>query len=131
MPGVSIGRATLDAHTLLFSSLAIICGYQSVVFAVFAKLFAITEGLLPTDARLNKMFRWITLERGSLAGAFAMMVGIALLIAAVFRWAEADFGPLDYASTMRWVVPGVTLTALGFQTVLSSFFMSILGMRRR
>jgi hypothetical protein len=32
---------------------------------------------------------------------------------------------------MRWVIPGVTLTALGFQTVLSSFFFSILGLRRR
>jgi hypothetical protein len=29
------------------------------------------------------------------------------------------------------VVPGVTLAALGFQTILSSFFVSILGMRRR
>ena len=32
---------------------------------------------------------------------------------------------------MRLVVPGVTLTALGFQTVLSSFFISVLAMRRR
>ena len=47
------------------------------------------------------------------------------------EWMQADFGPLDYATTMRLVVPGVTLTALGFQTVLSSFFMSILGMNRR
>jgi hypothetical protein len=29
------------------------------------------------------------------------------------------------------VIPGATLTALGFQTVLCSFFMSILGMKRR
>jgi hypothetical protein len=41
------------------------------------------------------------------------------------------FGDLDYAHTMRLVVPGVTLTALGFQTVLSSFFVSILGLHRR
>ena len=27
--------------------------------------------------------------------------------------------------------PGATLTALGFQTVLSSFFVSVLGMKRR
>jgi hypothetical protein len=32
---------------------------------------------------------------------------------------------------MRWVIPGVTLTTLGFQTVLSGFFLSILGLRRR
>ena len=41
------------------------------------------------------------------------------------------FGNLDYPTTMRWVIPGATLTALGFQTLLSSFFVSILGMRRR
>ena len=29
LPGVSIGELTFDAHTLLFASLAIICGYQS------------------------------------------------------------------------------------------------------
>ena len=63
--------------------------------------------------------------------AAAMLLGVILLLSAVRQWAEAAFGPLDYATTMRWVVPGVTLTALGFQTVLSSFFMSILGMNRR
>jgi hypothetical protein len=30
---------------------------------------------------------------------------------------------------MRVVIPGVTLTTLGFQTILSSFYLSILGMR--
>jgi hypothetical protein len=32
---------------------------------------------------------------------------------------------------MRWVIPGVTLAALGFQTILSGWFVSILGMSRR
>jgi glycosyltransferase involved in cell wall biosynthesis len=131
LPGVRIGGATLDAHTLLFSSLALICGYQSILFAVFAKIFAIRERLLPEDARMTKLFTLVTLERGAMAGLAAMVFGIVLLVVAVLEWMEADFGRLDYASTMRLVVPGVTLTALGFQTVLSSFFMSILGMNRR
>ena len=50
---------------------------------------------------------------------------------AVVQWAEANFGQLDYAHTMGYVVPGSTLTALGFQTILSSFFVSILGMKRK
>ncbi len=131
LPGVTIRGATLDAHTLLFSSLALICGYQSILFAVFAKIFAIRERMLPEDARMASLFRLVTLERGALAGAVAMVLGVALLVAAIVEWARAEFGPLDYASTMRLVVPGVTLTAVGFQTVLSSFFMSILGMNRR
>jgi hypothetical protein len=32
---------------------------------------------------------------------------------------------------MRLAIPGATLTALGLQTVLGSFFGSILGLRRR
>jgi hypothetical protein len=131
LPGVTIGGATLDAHTLLFSSLALICGYQSILFAVFAKIFAIRERLLPEDSRMTKLFQHVTLERGALAGVAAFVLGGVLLAVAVVQWMRADFGRLDYATTMRLVVPGVTLTALGFQTVLSSFFMSILGMNRR
>jgi hypothetical protein len=54
-----------------------------------------------------------------------------LLLAAVNQWRIQNFGQLDYAHTMRFVVPGFTLTALGFQTILSGFFISILGMRRK
>ena len=70
------------------------------------------------------------MERGLLVGVGALVAGLALLGAAVVQWWTVDFGPLDYARTMRWVVPGTTLTALGFQTILSSFFVSILGMKK-
>ena len=40
-------------------------------------------------------------------------------------------GRLDYVETMHWVIPGMMLTLLGFQTILTSFFCSILGMHRR
>lgn len=131
LPAVTIRGATLDAHTLLFASLALICGYQSILFAVFTKVFAITQGLLPKDPRIRRLSTIVSLERGALGGAAGMLLGVVLLLLAVIRWAAGDFGPLDYASTMRLVVPGVTLTALGFQTVLSSFFLSILRMHRR
>jgi hypothetical protein len=47
LPGVRVGTIIFDAHTLLFSSLAILCGYQSLLFALFTKTFAISEGLMP------------------------------------------------------------------------------------
>jgi glycosyltransferase involved in cell wall biosynthesis len=131
MPGMTLKGVTFDAHTLLFASLAILCGYQSVIFAVFTKTFAVTEGLLPEDPRMTRFFKFVTLERGLLASLVVLLTGFSLLIAAVNSWRRVDFGRLDYAQTMRLVVPGATLTALGFQTLLSSFFVSILGMRRR
>jgi hypothetical protein len=131
LPGLTIMGVTFDAHTLLFATLAILCGYQSVLFALFSKTFAISEGLMPEDPRLERFFEVIELERGLLAGSALLLVGILLLIASINQWRLAGFGRLDYAYTMRWVIPGSALTALGFQTILSFFFLSILRMRRR
>lgn len=131
MPGLSFKGVTFDAHTLLFASLALMLGYQSVLFSVFAKVFVISEGLLPEDPKFTRLFTVINLEKGLLTGVISLVIGAAVLLGAVFQWKAANFGPLDYSHTMRWVIPGVTLTALGFQTILSSFFISILGMRRR
>jgi Glycosyl transferase family 2 len=131
LPGVTVAGVTFDAHTLLFSSLAILCGYQAILFAIFAKTFAVNEGLLPEDALYTRFYQLMNLERGLLLALGALLVGVALLIAAVNQWRLAGFGQLQYAHTMRVVVPGVTLTSLGFQTALSSFLVSILGMQRR
>jgi glycosyltransferase involved in cell wall biosynthesis len=131
MPGMTILGVRFDAHTLLFASLAILLGYQSILFAVLTKIFAIGEGLLPEDPRLTRLFRVINLERSILVGFVALGSGIVLLLASVNQWRMHQFGHLDYRQTMRWVIPGVTVTALGFQTILSTFFGSILGMRRR
>jgi glycosyltransferase involved in cell wall biosynthesis len=130
MPGFRFRGVAFDAHTLLFASLAVLIGYQSMLFAIFTKTFAISEGLLPEDPFTTRFFELVNLERGLIVAAAAMLIGVTLLLGAVNQWRLADFGPLDYARTMRLVVPGVTLTAMGFQTVLSSFFVSILGMRR-
>jgi hypothetical protein len=131
MPGLRIGHSTFDAHTLLFASLAILCGYQWILFALFAKTFAVTEGFLPPDRHLERFFEVVNLEKGLVVAALAIVAGGCLLLAAVWQWWLTGFGHLDYARTMRLVVPGATLVALGFQTVFSSFFVSILGMRRK
>jgi len=131
LPGIRIGQITFDAHTLLFSSLFLLCGYQTILFAIFTKTFAIAEGLHPDDPRMDRFFKILDLERGLALGAFAMIIGCGLLVIAILHWAQLHFGHLDYSRTMRLVVPGSTLTALGFQTILSSFFVSILGMKRK
>ena len=131
LPGLTLGGVTFDAHTLLFASLAIMCGYQSIIFAISAKTFAIAEGLLPEDPLTSRFFELMYLERGLTISLLALLIGLILLVAAILKWQATGFGRLDYAHTMRLVIPGATLTALAIQTVFSSFFVSILGMARR
>ena len=125
-----IDGITFDVHTFLYAAIAIIIGYQTVIFAVFTKVFAITEGLLPEDPRLTVMFRHITLETGIIAGTLLFLAGIGLSVYALSFWSATSFGPLDPSRELRLVIPAVTLLALGAQTVLSSFFLSILGLKR-
>jgi len=131
LPGLTIRGATFDAHTLLFSSLFILCGYQSVLFAIFTKTFGVNEGLMPPDRRLDQFYQIVNLERSLLAALFALLIGVVLLLIAVDQWRLTGFGRLDYSRIMRLVVPGATLSALAFQTVLSSFFVSVLGMHKK
>jgi voltage-gated potassium channel Kch len=46
-------------------------------------------------------------------------------------WSSEQYRTLDYSRTMRWMIPGALLLVLGAQAILSSFFLSILGLKRR
>lgn len=131
LPGLRLGGLHFDVHTLLFASLGILCGCQSILFSILAKTFATNEGLLPRDERLDRFYRIVDLERGIAISAAAFVVGIGLLLAAIDQWRLAGWGDLEYPRTLRLVIPGATLVALSFQTMLSGFFASMLGMKRR
>jgi uncharacterized membrane protein YphA (DoxX/SURF4 family) len=126
-----IGAVTFDVHTLVYAAAFVLLGFQSIAFAVFTKLFAISEGLLPPDATLDKLFRYITLEVGLLVGAMLLLVGLGTSVYAVGFWGSKHFGMLDYPHTMRMVIPAALLLILGAQTIFASFFLSVLGLRRR
>jgi len=120
-----------DVHTLLYAAIAIVVGFQTVVFAVFTKVFAISENLLPEDPRLTKLFKYITLETGVVAAGLLLAVGIAMSAYALQIWSVRSFGSLNPSETLRTVIPAVTFICLGFQVLFSSFFLSVLGLKRR
>jgi glycosyltransferase involved in cell wall biosynthesis len=125
-----VDGVTLDVHTLLYAAMAIVVGYQTVIFAVFTKVFAITEGLLPEDPRLTLLFRHVKLETGLIAGSLLFTGGMAMSVYALSSWSATSFGPLSPSVTLRLVIPAAILITLGLQTILSSFFLSILGLKR-
>jgi len=60
-----------------------------------------------------------------------LVVGIGFTLYSVVNWGSQDFGALHTRDAIRVVVPGATALVLGFQLILSSFFLSILGLGRR
>jgi hypothetical protein len=132
MPGPRVvGTVTFDVQTLLFAAMAMVVGYQAVIFAIFTKVFAISEGLLPEDPRLNRMFQYVTLETGLIAGGVLTLGGIIGCLLALSEWGSRSYGPLNITQSSRLVIPALTALTLGVQTMFSAFFLSILGLRRR
>ena len=127
----TVGNVTFDVHTLVYAAAFVLLGFQATAFAVFTKIFAISEGLLPPDPALDRLFRYVTLEVGLGVGGLLTMVGLAASVYAVSSWGAQHFGMLDYSRTMRIVIPAALSLTLGVQTIFASFFLSVLGLRRR
>ena len=126
----TIGTVTFDVHTLLYAAAAISIGYQSIAFGFFTKIFAIQEGLMPKDPRLDRVFRYVTLEVGLSVGATLVLVGLAGVAWALSDLGARSFGVLQSTPTLRVIISASLALTLGFQIVLSSFFLSVLGLRR-
>jgi len=132
LPGArTVGGIAFDVNTMLYGAAAVSLGFQSVLFAVFTKIYGVTEGILPEDPRLDRLFRYLTLESGLVLGIVLVLAGLVGSIWAVGSWGTASFGELDPKQSLRLVIPSVLALTVGFQVILSSFFLSVLGLSRR
>jgi glycosyltransferase involved in cell wall biosynthesis len=128
---LTIGKVTFDVDTLLFSAMLVLIGFQSVNFAAFTEEFAVMEGFRPDDPHMTRLFRLVTLKTGLLFGAALFLTGIGMWIAGLHYWSTMHFGSLNPAKALRIAIPGIVCSTLGVQVVLSSFFRSVLDMKRR
>ncbi|MEO1402918.1 MAG: glycosyltransferase family 2 protein, partial [Cyanobacteria bacterium J06635_1] len=119
---ISGPRGIFDIHTLLFSATGIIVGLQSCLFALFTKLFAISEGLLPDRHHLVRRMRALSLEKGLILGSVFWVMGCILTLNTLNLWKGSGFGQLDPTVVMRIAIPAATLLICGSQIILASFF---------
>ncbi len=131
LPGIRIGAASFDAHTLLVGSMLIICGVQAVCLGLLTEKFAVSEKILPPRSCSRPGDGLLHLETGLLFSVGLFALGAAFVAVVFAVWMSAGFGPLDYAHTMRLVVPGVTLCVLGVQFFFVVFLGSVLELRRK
>lgn len=126
IPQVRIFGAALDVHTLLVASLAGLMGWQCIMLAALARIFAAREGMMPPARRLERL----TVEHGLVFGLVMFVIGAVFIAAVIVQWWRLEFGALDYPFTMRLVVPGVTFMAIGFQTAMAALMAGVLRMHR-
>ena len=117
-----------DYHGLLFGAIALILGWNLVLFDVIAKTFSMGAGLARPGKWLARLTEWFTLERGLVIGGLMFVLGAGLEIKIVLDWARAGYGPL---MAVRGIVIGMAAIVLGAQTAFASFLVSLLLIKRR
>jgi len=122
----TLGGIQLDVHTLSYTGAAVVLGVQMVLFAALTRLLGIRNGWLPETAKVRGVLDALTLERCLVAAGLLFTLGIAMSLRAVGLWVSQDFGALDPSFVMRWVIPSVTLMAVGGELALSGFFLEAL-----
>jgi len=127
---LEFNRFTLDVHTLLYSSAFLLVGFQFIIFYGLTKIFAVENELLPKSNRYNKLFRFINLEKGLIFGFVLLIIGLILSYKGLASWQATQFGVLDASTTLRIIIPAITALQLGIQTILFSFFFSVLGLKK-
>src|SRR5437868_1454675 len=125
---VKVMSVTFDYHTLLYSSSAILLGYQSILLFIFAKLMAVETGLHPLRTKFWFLEERRTLERCVTIGVALMLVGVVLGIFAAHQWELTGFGTLRPESTIRFAICSVLFLLLGGQTLLAGFYFGLINL---
>ena len=126
----TLGGVTFDVATLLYAALAVILGVQAIIFSVLTRSFAAGAGLLPPARGRSWVERRFSLARGLVLAGVCVVAGVAISVLALRFWEARSFGDLDPAQSLRLVVPGVTLTAVGAQIGLASFVLDMFRLER-
>jgi hypothetical protein len=127
LPRQVIGGIRFDVGTLLVGSLAIVAGVQAMLLGMLAHAFSKRVGLRPVVRHPRAIPGSAHRLENTLLGAAALaMAGVVLILQAVRMWMSVGYGDLNYAVSMRWLIPGTMLVTLALQVGLSSFLLSLI-----
>ena len=126
-PFLFLGRYW-DIHFVVFASVLCILSYQILNLGIYAHTYAIKQRFLRYDVFTLLLQRHFTLERGLLVGGVLFLIGLGINISIFVEWFGKNFGALY---RIRESVLAMTLLVIGLQTIFSSFFISLLFLKRR
>jgi hypothetical protein len=124
---IHVGGVTFAEHTLVVTTASVSLGFQAIAFWVFAKIVGIESGLLPADARFERLRRRLTVETGVVVGSVLILLGLAGNLYGLVYWSSLGFGQVDWNFLIRLVSGSTAFLVLGFQCIFSSFFIYLLN----
>jgi hypothetical protein len=127
---LTIGDVTFDVDTLVVASALVVAGFQSVLFWIFARVYAGSEGFLPNEPYVQRVLAKLSLERGIVLGSIIGLAGLIGLVFSLTNWQAAKFGQPNFEHDLGLIVPSATALVVSCQLVFGTFFLSLLGIKQ-
>jgi hypothetical protein len=122
---VNIGFRYIDFHTFIGAGSLMYIGLNTLAFAAITRVYAYQHELLPQIPRFYFLFKYITLEKGLIAGILLVASGLLLMARALQL--SSNFAQIGYDNSVRLVYGGSLALVTGVQIVWTSFVLSMLG----
>lgn len=114
-------------HPVFIASLLVILGYQLIFFALFAKTYAYTH-LGEKGGFLSLIHKRITIEKAGIFGVLLLVIGGIIYITIFCKWIGSGYGEMQ---EVKRSMAALTFVVVGFQTIVSAFMLSILGIKEK
>ncbi|HVC33115.1 MAG TPA: glycosyltransferase family 2 protein [Chloroflexota bacterium] len=120
---VTVAGRPFDIHAMFLLGMCALVGYQILTLGLYARLFAVREGIDVEDALLRQIRAAFSLERGLLLGLLFLITGVVVGGLVLLQWFSTDLGALSLAAT-RLTFFGFIGIVVGLQTIFSSFYLA-------
>ena len=127
----SLGRVTLDVHTLFFFEAGVVLGLLGTLTGIIARTIGARDGLLPEHAQIRRLQRWPTAEIGSAAGILMFVLGLVWAGAAIAAWGSAGFGDLEVGELLRTISLSTLLLTVGGIVLVFSLLLGFVSLPTR
>lgn len=117
-----------DIHLMVFASVICILSYQVLNLGIYAHTYAIRQKFLRYDVFTLFFQRHFSLEKGLILGGVLFSLGFLINLFIFVEWFSKSFGTLY---RIRESILAMTLLVIGLQTIFSSFFISLLFLKRK
>jgi len=122
---LQFGSFTLDFHFNILGCVLSVMGFQILTLGLFSRVFAHFNGFDRHDKLTILFLKLFRLERGIYLGITVGLLGLFLFLGILCSWIHSDFRGIF---EIRKALLATTLSVVGFEIILSSFFVSMLSM---
>jgi len=126
---VWLGQLKLINGTLCVAGMMINIGLQLLCFGLLGKAHSVSKGLLPENPSWGRWVGLFSLEKGIVVGLMPILIGIGILLEAIFTWKASGWGTLDTDQNLRTIITAATFVGVGTQIIFTSFLMSLLELK--